>query len=52
MKNVTFVALVAFLGLIQACTTPARSVAQEEKYKNTVEEKKHHYPSWRAGQRH
>ncbi len=48
MKNITFVALVAFMALLQACSSTGRTVAQEEEHKNTIEEKRHHYPAWRV----
>lgn len=48
--KITSIALLALVALFQACSTPARSVAQEKK--NTFEEKKHHYPALRYGDRY
>ena len=46
MNKIISLTLLAMIALFQSCSTPARSVAQE-KHKNTLEEKKHHYPAMR-----
>lgn len=46
MKKLTSLIIISLIALLQSCSTPARSVAQEKK-KNTFEEKKHHYPAMR-----
>lgn len=51
MTKITSIALLALVALFQACSTPARSVAQEKKY-NSFEEKKHHYPALRRVERY
>ena len=51
MKKMTSLILISMIALFQSCSTPARSVAQEKK-KNNLEEKKHHYPTMRHIDRH
>lgn len=46
MTKLTSIALLALIALFQACSTPARTVAQEKQLDN-FEEKKHHYPALR-----
>ena len=47
MKMISLI-LLASLALFQSCASPSRTVAQENEY----EEKKHHYPALRYGDRY
>ena len=50
MRKLTAICLLGLIGLFQSCSSAGRSVAQEKK--DTFEEKKHHYPALRSGDRY
>lgn len=51
MNKITAIVLLSLIALFQSCSSASRSVAQEKK-KNTMEEKKHHYPALRRVDRY
>ncbi len=50
MNKITAIVLLGLIALFQSCSSASRSVAQEKK--NTMEEKKHHYPALRRVDRY
>ncbi len=50
MRKFTAICMLGLLALFQSCSSTGRSVAQEKK--NNLEEKKHHYPALRSGDRY